>query len=458
MVLPGIRHSAVLRSTDHNPQKCFTPLLRGMENHYRNFRMRILFLTHYFPPEVNAPASRTYENTKRWVRAGHSVTVLTCAPNHPNGIIYPGYKNRLWQWEERDGIRILRVKTYLSANKGFAKRILNYLSYMVSAAIFCTISEKADVVVSTSPQFFCGFAGFFVSMIKCCPWVLEIRDLWPESIIAVEAVTNRWVIGLLESVETWIYKRADRIVALTRAFKRHIAGRGVDTDKIIVITNGADLEQFRALPKANEFRAEQNLTGKFVASYIGTHGMAHGLDTIFKAAVLLNDKKEIVFLLVGDGAERERLLKQKAVMGLTNVIMLSQQKKEKMPEILAASDACMVLLKKAELFKTVIPSKIFEAMAMERPIILGVEGESREIIEEGACGNCIEPENPQALADAVMALYEKRECAETLGKNGKAFVVKEYDREKLAETYLRLLVRVSADAKKRWGIRQRNVT
>ena len=204
--------------------------------------------------------------------------------------------------------------------------------------------------------------------------------------------------------------------------------------------------------------SEMCIRDRFVASYIGTHGMAHGLDTIFKAAVLLNDKKEIVFLLVGDGAERERLLKQKAVMGLTNVIMLSQQKKEKMPEILAASDACMVLLKKAELFKTVIPSKIFEAMAMERPIILGVEGESREIIEEGACGNCIEPENPQALADAVMALYEKRECAETLGKNGKAFVVKEYDREKLAETYLRLLVRVSADAKKRWGIRQRNVT
>ncbi len=416
-----------------------------MENHHRKTRMHILFLTHYFPPEVNAPASRTYENAKRWVRAGHQVTVITCAPNHPNGIIYPGYQNRLWQWQERDGIRILRVKTYLSANKGFAKRILNYLSYMVSATLFCSQTQKADVVVSTSPQFFCGLAGFFVSRTKRCPWVLEIRDLWPESIIAVGAVKNRWIIDLLEGVETWMYQGADRIVALTKAFKRHIAGRGVAPEKITVITNGADLEQFQTSPKENDFRAEQNLEGKVVSSYIGTHGMAHGLETIFNAAVLLKDKKEIVFLLVGDGAERERLLKQKAARGLTNVIMLAQQKKEKMPEIIAASDACMVLLRKADLFKTVIPSKLFEAMAMERAIILGVEGESREIIEEGACGICIEPENPQALADAVWALFENRAFTETLGKNGKAFVVNEYDREKLAETYLKLLVHVGAD-------------
>ncbi|MFH0726546.1 MAG: glycosyltransferase family 4 protein [Pseudomonadota bacterium] len=401
--------------------------------------MHILFLTHYFPPEVNAPASRTYENAKRWVRAGHEVTVITCAPNHPNGIIYPGYRNRLWQWEERDGIKVLRVKTYLSANKGFAKRILNYLSYMVSAVVFCPLTKRADVVVSTSPQFFCGLAGFFVSRLKQSPWVVEIRDLWPESIIAVGAVTNRRVIGLLEGVETWMYRRADRIVALTRAFKRHITGRGVLPDKIAVITNGADLEQFCPLPKENAFRAEQNLSGKFVVSYIGTHGMAHGLGTVFEAAAMLQDRKDIVFLLVGDGAERERLLAQKTAMGLTNVIMLSQQKKEKMPEILAASDACMVLLRKTDLFKTVIPSKIFEAMAMARPIILGVEGESREIIEEGDCGICIEPENSRELADGVLALYSDGVMAKELGERGKVFVERAYDRERLAVFYLDFL-------------------
>jgi glycosyltransferase involved in cell wall biosynthesis len=405
----------------------------------RRLRMHILFLTHYFPPEVNAPASRTYENAKRWIKEGHEVTVITCAPNHPTGVVYPGYKNRLWQWDEKDGIRILRVRTYLSANKGFAKRILNYVSYMFFSTIFCFIVGKVDVVVSTSPQFFCGMAGYFVSRVKRSPWVLEIRDLWPESIIAVGAVKSRRMIDLLEGVETWMYRKADRIVALTNAFKRHIVGRGVPADRISVITNGADMEQFRVLPRENGFRKEQDLSGKFVVSYIGTHGMAHGLDTIFKTAESLKEEGKIVFLLVGDGAERERLLQEKEDLGLTNVLMLPQQKKEKMPEILAASDACMVLLKKTDLFKTVIPSKIFEAMAMERPIILGVDGESREIIEEGDCGICIEPENPDALADAVMELFKDNYLAEELGKKGKSFVASRYDREKLAMEYLALL-------------------
>jgi glycosyltransferase involved in cell wall biosynthesis len=405
----------------------------------RRLRMHILFLTHYFPPEVNAPASRTYENAKRWIKEGHEVTVITCAPNHPTGVVYPGYKNRLWQWDEKDGIRVLRVKTYLSANKGFAKRILNYVSYMFFSTIFCLIVGKVGVVVSTSPQFFCGMAGYFVSRVKRRPWVLEIRDLWPESIIAVGAVKSRRMIDFLEGVETWMYRKADRIVALTNAFKRHIVGRGVPADRITVITNGADMEQFRVLPRENGFRKEQDLSGKFVVSYIGTHGMAHGLDTIFKTAESLKEEGKIVFLLVGDGAERERLLQEKEDLGLTNVLMLPQQKKEKMPEILAASDACMVLLKKTDLFKTVIPSKIFEAMAMERPIILGVDGESREIIEEGDCGICIEPENPDALADAVMELFKDNYLAEELGKKGKSFVASRYDREKLAMEYLALL-------------------
>jgi hypothetical protein len=184
--------------------------------------MHMLFLTHYFPPEVNAPASRTYENAKRWIKEGHQVTVITCTPNHPTGVVYPGYKNRLWQWDEKDGIRVLRVKTYLSANKGFAKRILNYVSYMFSAMVFCLRVGRVDIVVSTSPQFFCGLAGYFVSRIKRRPWVLEIRDLWPESIIAVGAVKSRTMIGMLQGLETWMYRKADRIVALTNAFKRHI--------------------------------------------------------------------------------------------------------------------------------------------------------------------------------------------------------------------------------------------
>jgi len=370
---------------------------------------------------------------------------MTCVPNHPNGIIYPGYQNSLYQWEEKDGIKVLRVKTYLSANKGFLKRILNYVSFMFSVILQCFLVKGVDIVVSTSPQFFCGLSGYFVSRLKGAPWVLEIRDLWPESIIAVGAIKNRKIIALLESIESFMYRKADGVVALTEAFKRHIRARGVPPERITVITNGADLSQFKPLPKDNAFRKQEGLTGQFVASYVGTHGMAHGLEIVLKAADILRNRQDITFLLVGDGAERENLVRIKEETGLKNVMMLPQQIKERMPEIIAASDVCMVLLIKQDLFKTVIPSKIFEDMAMERPIILGVEGECKAIIEEAGCGLCIEPENAQALADTVTRLYDDKPLAERLGKNGKDYVEKFFNRETLAMIYLDLLKGLSRE-------------
>lgn len=403
--------------------------------------MHLLFLTHYFPPEVNAPASRTFENARRWVKAGQRVTVLTCAPSHPRGIVYAGYRNALWQWETLDGIRVLRVMTYLSANKGFLGRILNYLSYMVAATLLSTLVRGVDLVVSTSPQFFCGMAGLWVARLKGRPWVLEIRDLWPESIIAVGAIRSRRVIRLLEGLETFLYRQADHLVSVTHSFREHIMGRGVPGHRISVITNGADLEQFNPLPKENveQLRLGLGLNGKFLASYIGTHGMAHGLDTVLEAARILQRREDICFLLVGDGADRDALLRKKQAMGLDNVLMMPQQPKETMPSFLAASDACMVLLKRNELFKTVIPSKIFEAMAMERPVILGVEGESRSIIEAARCGVCIEPESAEQLAAAVLQMRHDPGLVQRLGSNGRRCAVERYSRDRLASDYLEVL-------------------
>jgi glycosyltransferase involved in cell wall biosynthesis len=407
--------------------------------------MHILFLCHYFPPEVNAPASRTYENAKRWVRAGHKVTVLTCHPSHPGGIIYPGHRNSVHAWEEIDGIQVLRVGTYLSANKGFVRRTANYVSFMLSAILQCWRVKDVDIVVSTSPQFFCGMGGYFVSRLKRRPWVLEIRDLWPESIIAVGAITNRRVIRMLEGIESFLYRKADRIVSLTNAFKRHIMARGIPEEKIDIVTNGADLERYVPGDRMNDARKELGLDESvFLASYIGTHGMAHGLSTVLRAAKRLEGEPGIRFLLVGDGAERERLLQEKEELGLTNVIMLGQQPKECMPQFLAATDACMVLLIKSELFKTVLPSKIFEAMAMGRPIVLGVEGESRELIEKGGCGLCIEPENDAQLAEAILKLVKQLDLARELGEKGKRYVASRFDREVLAMEYLALLKRTAA--------------
>lgn len=367
------------------------------------------------------------------------MTVITCAPNHPRGILYPGYKNRLFQREVQDGINVLRVKTYLSANKGIKKRILNYVSYMISATMLCFLIRRVDIVVSTSPQFFCGMAGYFVSRLKRSPWVLEIRDLWPESIIAVGALTSGPIIRFLEGIETFIYRKADHIIALTKAFKAHVMDRGVLESNISVIPNGADLDRFIPLPMNNDFRNEYKLRDKSVVSYIGTHGMAHELGTILQAADLLRNRRDIVFLLVGDGAERDNLLQQRDAMKLHNVIMLPQQPKDLIPQIISASNACMVLLKNNRVFRTVIPSKIFEAMAMSRPIILGVRGESQAIIEKADCGICIEPENKEELARAVERLADSDGMSARLGENGLRFVRKFYNREKLAMKYQSVL-------------------
>ena len=397
--------------------------------------MRILFLSHYFHPEVNAPASRTYEHCRQWVKDGHDVTVVTCAPNHPRGKVYEGYHNRLFQREKKDGVRVIRVWTYVTANEGFFKRTLNYVSFMVSSILATPWLPRADVVLTTSPQFFNGLAGYFVSRLKRIPWLLEIRDLWPESILVVGAIKNKAIIRMLEWVEMFAYREADFIVPVTDAFKAYMVGKGISAEKIEVIKNGVDLSFFKKVVGPNPVAAELGLQGKFVASYFGTHGMAHRLETVLHAALELKDYNDIVFLLVGDGAERQRLAAIRDEMGLHNVIMLGQQPKDKMPYLWALSDVSLVLLKKSDLFKTVIPSKIFESMAMERPIILGVEGESAEIIKAADAGFCIEPENSHELAERVLELYRSRDLCARLGENGRRHVEAKYDRTVLARKY-----------------------
>ena len=394
--------------------------------------MRILFLSHYFPPEVNAPATRTYEHCRQWVKDGHKVTVITCAPNHPQGRVYEGYRNRLYYQETRDGINVIRVWTFVTANEGFIKRTLNYLSYMCSAVIGSLLLPKADIVLSTSPQFFNGLAGYFVSRLMRIPWVLEIRDLWPESIVAVGAIRSPWVITLLEWIERFAYQKADQIVPVTDSFKTYMLRKGIKADKITVVKNGVDLAQYTPLDGANSLAEDLGVRGKFVVSYFGTHGMAHHLETIFHAARRLSHSKNIVFLMVGDGAERQTLVQMRDKMALDNVMMLDQQPKSRMRELWALSNVSLVLLKKSDLFKTVIPSKIFESLSMAKPIILGVEGESAELIQAAQAGICIQPEQADELAARVLELAENPELCRQLGKNGRKYVIEHFDRIVLA--------------------------
>lgn len=404
--------------------------------------MKILFLSHYFPPEVNAPATRTYEHCKRWVELGHEVTVVSCVPHHPMGRAYPGYKNRLYQTEVIDGIKVVRLLTYITANEGFLKRSVNYVFFMLMCVLSAPFLDRPNIVISTSPQFFNGLAGYFVSRLKRARWILEIRDLWPESILAVGAVKSPRLINVLEWIERFAYRKADHIVAVTKAFKRHIQQRGIEESKISVIRNGVDLDLFSPVPRDTGFDREHGLEGKFVAAYVGTHGMAHGLDVILTSAELLRDDPDIVFLMVGDGAEREPLQLRRDEKGLANVIMLGQKPKQMMPVLLATSDVSLVLLRKLELFKTVIPSKIFESMASGKPIILGVEGESAEIINDSGAGLCIAPESAEALADAIRKLKEERVVYDACSASGRNYVAKHFERRVLADRFAALFQRV----------------
>jgi len=403
--------------------------------------MHILFLTHYFPPEVNAPASRTFECAKVWAARGHKVTIVTPAPSHPGGIVYPGYRNRWTSREQVDGIDVIRIWTFVAANKGFAKRTLGFLSYPLSLLLHMWRLPKADIVVSSSPQFFAGLGGRLLKR-RHRPWVLEIRDLYPESIVAVGAMKRGLGIRLLEKLERGAYRSADGIVSVTDSFVPHIAERR-GRDDIAVIKNGVDLSFFTADgagEAAKLLRRSLGLEGKFVAAYVGTHGAAHGLDTILDAADLLRGDDRFAFLLVGDGSERERLAAAVRARGLENVLLLGQRPKADMPVIWAAADVGLVLLKRSDTFKAVLPSKMFEIMGMARPIILGVEGEAAALLENAGAGVAITPESAAELAGRVSELADDPERVRRLGEAGRRYVAEQFDRTRLAERYADFLL------------------
>lgn len=399
--------------------------------------MHILFLSHYFPPEVNAPATRTYEHCKRWLAQGHKVTVITCAPNCPNGIVYKGYKNPWCTNETVDGIKVIRVWTYIAPNKGFLRRILNYTSYMLSSVIHGILIRDVDIMVATSPQFFCGWAGVLLHWFRKFPFILEIRDIWPESIVTVGAMKKSKVTGFLEKLEKIMYKEADHIVAVGEGYKKNITSKCIDPEKISVVINGVDLERFKLTADPLPAKKKYGADNKFICSYIGTVGMAHGLDVILKAARICKSKSiaNITFWIVGDGAKREELEQEAKKEGLEQIVFTGRLPKEDMPGIIAASDCCLVHLRGSELFSTVIPSKIFELMAMNIPIIMAVKGEAQDIVTRGKAGVIMEPDNPVDLIKCI-------ERIRTEGKNaftGREYVSKYYNRDTLALNMLEIL-------------------
>jgi glycosyltransferase involved in cell wall biosynthesis len=407
-------------------------------------KRRVLFFSHYFPPEGNAPASRTHETLRRWVAAGRSATVITCAPNVPRGVVYDGYVNRAWQHETIDGIRVVRVWTYLAPNEGLVRRTLNYVSYLATSLPASLVEPRPDVVVATSPQFFCGWAGLVAAKLRRVPFVLEIRDLWPDSILAVGAIRNRFVVRALYALERWLYLGADHVVTVGEGYRDELLRKGVPADRITVVSNGVDFERFEPRPPDAGLVRDYGLAGRFVVSFLGTIGMASGLDVVLDAAERLRaaGRDDVTFLLIGDGAVRAALEADARARGLDRVVFTGRRDKSEIPRWLSVTDACLVHLRRAELFRTVMPSKIFEAAAMARPILIGVPGHATAEVLRAGCGLAIPPEDPGALLAAIDRLRTDREAAARMGQAGLAWVRRDHDRTRLALTYLHTLDRV----------------
>lgn len=396
--------------------------------------MKILFLSDNFPPEVNAPATRTLEHCKEWVKAGHEVTVITCHPNYPIGKVYSGYKNCWKRVEEVEGIKVIRVWTYIASNKGFAKRILDYISFSITS-FFAGLFLKCDIIVATSPQFFTALSGRTLHFFKRKPWIMEVRDLWPDSIKSVGAMKDGIVLRYFSKEEMWCYRSAKQIVVVTDTFKEVISGRGIPASKISVIKNGANLNLFTPREKPAHLVEKYGMAGKTVLGYVGTIGMAHKIDFLIDC---VKELPECVLMIMGDGAEKEAMIEKVKKENVTNVVFIDTVPKEQVPDYVALQDLALVNLRRDPLFTTVIPSKIFETSAMHIPIMLGVDGEARKLVEQYGAGLYYEPENKADFLEKLNIMLSGRQKYEEC-KVGCDKLARAFDRKKLAQEMLEII-------------------
>lgn len=404
--------------------------------------MKILLISHYFAPEIGAPSARLFEMAKIWVSEGHEVTVLTGLPNHPTGIIHEGYRGKSSMIEEMDGIKVIRSYEYATPNEGFIKKILGHVSFMFSSVIQSFFKVKRpDVVIVSSPTYFSMFSAAFYSIFKRSKLILDIRDLWPAAIVELGVLKNKPIIWVLESFERLFYRMAHKVVVVTNSFKTNLIDRGIPTEKIEVVTNGVNNEEY----VYNEI-ARKNLRSDlgysendFILLYIGAHGISQALQNVIEVANDLKGNANIKFLFVGEGAEKQKLKDLATDYDLSNIMFVDGQPKEKIPAFYSLADACIVPLRNVSLFETFIPSKMFEIMSNSRPLIASLSGESADIIRKADSGLVTPPENQEKMKEAILKLYNNPSLREEMGSNGRTFVSKYYTRQSLAEKYITIL-------------------
>jgi hypothetical protein len=406
--------------------------------------MRILVVTHYFPPEIGAPQARLSDLACAWAGAGDEVTVLTGMPNHPTGVVPSAYRRRLRAFERADGYDIVRTWLYATPNEGFAKKTIGHLSFMVTSVLLGARRVGAvDVVVVSSPTFFSIFGAWAIAKLKRARLVIEVRDLWPAIFVELGVLTNRRLIGLLERLELWAYAQAAEVVVVSEGFRQDLVRRGVPAEKVTTIRNGADVDRFAPGGDPGPGRRQLGAAdGEVLALYLGAHGLSHGLDTVVEAACLLADAPGVPvrIALVGEGAKRSALVAQVDRLGVTNLTMRPGVPWDEVPGLLAAADICLVPLRNVPLFSTFIPSKIFEYFAAGKAVIGALRGEAAEILRD-AGALVVEPGDPAALAGAIAELAGDADRRAAMGAQARQYVTAHFDRRQLAAQYRAVLAR-----------------
>ena len=412
--------------------------------------MKIVYYSHYFTPEIGAPSARIYDFARQWLAMGHAAAVVTCFPNHPAGKLYPGYRSGLRMTENLDGIEVHRHWTYITPNKGFVKKTLGHVSYLPSAMLLSNPRIAApDVAIGSSPTFFAAMAAANLASRRGIPFVMEVRDLWPAIFVDLGVVRHRSVIRLLERWELSLYRKASKVVTVTDTFRANLIGRGVPAGKVHTIFNGADTDFWQPSPGGEALRRSLDLAGKWVVLYAGAHGISQALGKLLDSASMLRDEGDIRFLFVGDGAEKDMLTRRAQELRLENVRFLEPAGKAQMRDYYSLADVCLVPLRNIPLFDAFIPSKMFEIMAMGRPIVGALRGEAAEILRRSGGAVVVEPEDSGAIAGAIRSLARDREKAGAMGREARRFVEASHSRRALAAEYALVLEDAIARTRRR---------
>ncbi len=409
-----------------------------IEGRARMERLRVIILTQYYPPEIGAPQARLHELTRALVAAGHDTVVLTAMPSYPVGRVYDGYGG-LFRRESRDGADVLRTWAYANQSPALIKRLANYLSFVFSSLVGGLLFlPKADYLICESPPVFLGLTAFTLSAAKGARWIFNVSDLWTDTAVRVNALSEGWKLRLAVKLEASCYRRAWRVSGQSREITSLIEDRhrGVRTYHF---SNGVNVEMFDPALRTEEARRELGFDPYCVVLYSGLHGLAQGLMQVLEAARLLKDEAGLRFVLIGDGPEKQKLIVAAQRMGLDNVEFRDPAPREQMPRVVCSADIGLVPLKSR--IPGAVPSKLYEAMGCGIPVVLAAAGEPADIVESAGCGLVAPPGDAQAMAAAIRQLARDPAARARLGRAGRRAAEEQFNRKVISAKFIEFLTR-----------------